>query len=150
MSDNVGISTVEKFDPKNMEVAGRILFLSALELEIHLGEFYPTPPWTTNVSILYWTLGGLIWIDNGKEFYNHHVKSMNTPYSIENEEKSCTVERWNRTMKQIMFKYFIANNTYRYIDVIQDMVDHYNNSKHTSIKMKPVLASIPENESTMM
>jgi hypothetical protein len=46
-----------------------------------------------------------------------------------------------------MFKYFTANNTYRYIDVIQEMIDKYNNSKHRSIKMTPVLASIPENES---
>ena len=50
-------------------------------------------------------------------------------------------------MKNIMFKYFTANNTYRYIDVIQSMVDKYNNTKHTSIKMTPVLASVPENES---
>jgi hypothetical protein len=41
-------------------VAARIFFLSALELEIHLGE--SLPPWTTSVSILYWTLGGLTFI----------------------------------------------------------------------------------------
>ena len=36
--DNVGISTIEKFDPKNMGVAAEILFLSALEVEmIHPG-----------------------------------------------------------------------------------------------------------------
>jgi hypothetical protein len=50
-------------------------------------------------------------------------------------------------MKQLMFKYFTANNTYRYIDVIQDMVGRYNNTVHTSIKMTPILASMPENES---
>jgi hypothetical protein len=56
----------------------------------------------------------LAWSDKGKEFYNQHVKSIATLYSTENEEKSCVVERWNRTMKQIMFKYFTANNIYRY------------------------------------
>ena len=45
-----------------------------------------------------------------------------------------------------MFHFFTANNTYRYIDVLQDMVTHYNNSKHSSIKMTPVQASLPENE----
>ena len=89
----------------------------------------------------------LVWCDKGKEFYNQHVKSVVTIYSTENEKKSCIVERWNRTMKNIMFKYFTANNTYRYIDVIHEMVDKYNNSKHRSIKMTPVLASIPTNES---
>jgi hypothetical protein len=41
MSDNVGDSTVEKFDPINIGVAAGILFLSALELEIHLGGILP-------------------------------------------------------------------------------------------------------------
>ena len=57
LSDNVGVSTIETFDPENMRVAAGISFLSALELKIHLEEILP--PWTTNVSIFYWTLGGL-------------------------------------------------------------------------------------------
>jgi transposase InsO family protein len=89
----------------------------------------------------------LVWSDKGKEFYNKNVESLVTLYSTENEEKSCVVERFNRTLKGIMFKYFTANNTYRYIDVIQEMVDLYNNTKHRSIKMTPVEASNPENES---
>jgi hypothetical protein len=58
MSNNVGDSTVENFDLENMRVATGILFLSALELEINLGG-NSTPLWITNVSTLYWTLGGL-------------------------------------------------------------------------------------------
>jgi hypothetical protein len=42
MSNNVGVGTIEKFDPENMEVVAWILFLSALELEIHLGEILPS------------------------------------------------------------------------------------------------------------
>jgi hypothetical protein len=57
----------------------------------------------------------------------------------------CIVERWNRTMKDRMFKYFTANNTLRYVDVLDDMVTQYNNTKHSSIKMTPVQASNPEN-----
>ena len=45
-----------------------------------------------------------------------------TLYSTENEEKSSVVERWNRTMKNIMWKYFTANNTQKYIDVLPSMV----------------------------
>jgi hypothetical protein len=71
----------------------------------------------------------LVWSDKGNEFYNQHVKSVVSIYSSENEEKSCIVERWNCTMKNVMFKYFTANNIYRYIDVIQEMVDRYNNTK---------------------
>jgi hypothetical protein len=59
-------------------------------------------------------------------------------YSTENEEKSCVVERWNRTNKDRMFKYFTVNNTLRYVDVLNDMVSQYNNTKHSSIKMTPI------------
>jgi hypothetical protein len=53
-----------------------------------------------------------IWSDKGTEFYNMHVKKLVELISTENEEKSCVVERWNRTMKDRMFKYFTANNTF--------------------------------------
>ena len=60
-----------------------------------------------------------LWTDKGKEFYNASVKSLLKKhnillYSTENEEKSSIVERWNRTMKEKMWKYFMANNTHRY------------------------------------
>ena len=91
-----------------------------------------------------------LWVDKGKEFYNQHVKKllnkMNIEmYSTENEEKSSVVERWNRTMKNKMYKYFTANVTRTYIDVLPEMVDKYNNTKHRSIGMTPVEASLPKN-----
>ena len=56
------------------------------------------------------------------------------------------VERWNRTTKEKMFKYFTANNTNKYIYVIDGFVERYNNTRHSSIKMTPVEASKKENE----
>jgi len=41
-------------------------------------------------------------------------------------------------MKEKMFKYFTANNTNKYIDVLEDFVEKYNNTRHSSIKMTPV------------
>jgi len=67
-------------------------------------------------------------------------------YSSENQEKSSVVERWNRTMQEKMFKYFTANNTNKYIDVLDDFVERYNNTGHSSINMTPVEASKKENE----
>jgi hypothetical protein len=76
------------------------------------------------------------------------VKSLGVElYSTENEEKSCVVERWNRTMKEKMFKYFSANSTRRYFDILNELVDRYNNTRHSSIKMTPVAASDKKNES---
>jgi len=49
-------------------------------------------------------------------------------------------------MKEKMFKYFTANNTNKYIDVLDDFVERYSNTRHSSIKMTPVEASKKENE----
>ena len=51
------------------------------------------------------------WVDRGGEFYNKDVQKLVELYSTENEEKSCVIERFNRTIKVQMFKYFSANNT---------------------------------------
>lgn len=92
-----------------------------------------------------------LWTDKGTEFYNKEVKELLQKhdvelYSTENEEKSSVVERWNRTMKEKMFKYFSANSTRTYIDVLSDLVHQYNTTKHRSIKMTPTAASQKENE----
>ena len=45
------------------------------------------------------------------------------------------IERFNRTIKGKMFKYFSANNTRKFVDVLDLLVDQYNNAIHSSIKM---------------
>ena len=92
---------------------------------------------------------GKMWVDKGKEFYNKDVKDLITLYSTQNEEKACVVERWIRTMKEKMSKYFSANSTNIYIDVLPDLIKEYNNTRHSSIKMMPVQASKKENELTV-
>ena len=86
--------------------------------------------------------------DTGNEFYNQQLKKVMAAnnvmlYSTENEENSSIVERWNRTIKNIMWKYFTANNTQKYIDVLPSMVDKYNNTYHRSIKLTPSDARNP-------
>ena len=90
-----------------------------------------------------------MWVDKGKEFYNKDVKELVELYSTENEEKSSVVERWIRTMKEKMWKYFTDKNTNIYIDILPSLVKDYNNTKHSSIKMTPVKASKKENELTV-
>ena len=67
-------------------------------------------------------------------------------YSTENEEKSCVIERFIRTIKEKMLKYFSANNTRKFVDVLDLLVDQYNNTIHSSIKMTPKETSRKENE----
>ena len=80
-----------------------------------------------------------MWVDKGKEFYNKDVKDSIELYSTENEEKSSVVERWIRTMKEKMWKYFSANSTNVYIDALPELV------RHSSIKMTPMNTSKKEN-----
>ena len=87
-----------------------------------------------------------MWVDKGREFYNKRVKELVEIYSTENEEKSSVVERWIRTMKEKMWKYFSTHSTRVYINVLDDLVKEYNNRRHSSIKMTPVQASREENE----
>ena len=82
----------------------------------------------------------------GKEFYNKDVHKLVALYSTENEENSCVIERFNRTIKENMFKYLSANNTRKYVDVLDLLVDQYNNTIHSSIKMSPVEPSRGVNE----
>ena len=89
-----------------------------------------------------------LWTDKGTEFYNQHLKGLLGAYNVmlystENEEKSSVVERWNRTMKNIMWMYFTANITQKYIDVLPSMVVKYNSTYHRSIKMTPLDAHNP-------
>jgi hypothetical protein len=51
------------------------------------------------------------------------------------------VERFDRTIKEKMWRYFTFEGTYKYIDVLQDLVFSYNNSYHRSIKEKPINVS---------
>ena len=90
-----------------------------------------------------------LWTDKGTEFKNKDVKKLIELYSTENEEKSSIVERWIRTMKEKMWKYFTDNNTYNYMSVLPDLLKDYNNTVHSSTKFTPTDASKEENELTI-
>ena len=87
-----------------------------------------------------------MWVDRSCEFYSKVVRKQLELYSTENEEQSCVIERFNRTIKEKMFKYFSANNTRKYVDVLELFVYQYNNTIHSSIKMTPMEAIRKENE----
>ena len=90
-----------------------------------------------------------MWVDKGREFYNKDVKGLIALYSTENEEKASVVERWIRTMKVKMWKYFTDKSTNVYANVLLDLVREYNNARHSSIKMTPIRARKKENELTV-
>ena len=58
-------------------------------------------------------------------------------YSTHNKEKS-VAERFLRTIKNKIYKYMTSISKNVYIDKLDDIVHKYNNTKHRTIKMKPV------------
>ncbi|KAJ1138774.1 hypothetical protein NDU88_005155 [Pleurodeles waltl] len=81
--------------------------------------------------------------DAGKEFLNKHFQKLLDQNAVQHfvthtEVKAAVVERFNRTLKSKMWRYFTANNTYRYVDVLKAFIDVYNATYHRTIKMAPV------------
>ena len=82
-----------------------------------------------------------IWVDKGSEFYNAYFKKWLRDndiviYSTHNEGKSFA-ERFIRTLKSKIYKYMTSISKNVYINKLDDIVDEYNNTYHTTIKMKP-------------
>ena len=89
--------------------------------------------------------------DKGKEFLNKPVQDFLTEnaihhFSSESDQKAAMVERFNRTLKTRMWKYFTAQNTYRYLDALDDLVYGYNHAKHRTIGMAPADVKVEHEE----
>ena len=82
--------------------------------------------------------------NEGMKFLNSTFQSMLKRHDIkfytsENEDiKAAIVERFNRTLKTKMYRYFTAKNTRRFVDVLPDLIHTYNHTYHRSIDMAPV------------
>ena len=59
-------------------------------------------------------------------------------YSTYNEGKSVVAERFIRTLKNKTFKHMTAISKNVYFDVLDNIVDKYNNTVHKTIKMEPI------------
>ena len=74
-----------------------------------------------------------IWVDQGSEIYNNSFKDFLKTnniqmYSTYNEGKSVVAERFIRTLINKIFKHVAAISKNVYFDVLNDIVDKYNNS----------------------
>ena len=80
-----------------------------------------------------------IWVDKSSEFYNASFNDIDiVMYSTHNEGKSAVAERFIRTLKSKISKYMTSISKNVYIDKLDDIVDEYNNTYHTTIKMKSI------------
>lgn len=81
--------------------------------------------------------------DKGTEYTNNTLQRKLREervqfFTSQNEDiKASVAERFNRTLKTKMWRYFTHRNTNRYIDVLQDFVHSYNHSYHRTIGRTP-------------
>ena len=80
--------------------------------------------------------------DSGTEFKNMIFQKFLKQEGVRffttfNNTKASVVERFNRTLKTKMWKYFTHNHTYNYIDVLDQLLHSYNHTYHSSIKRAP-------------
>ena len=59
-------------------------------------------------------------------------------YSTHNEGKSVVAERFIRPLKSKIYKYMTSIPKNVYTNKLDDIVNEYNNTYHTTIKMKPI------------
>ena len=83
-----------------------------------------------------------IWVDKGSEFYDRSVKSWLEKndiemYSAHNEGKSIAAEILIRSLKNEIYKYMTTISKNVYIDKLDDIVNKYNNTYHSTTKTNP-------------
>ena len=80
--------------------------------------------------------------DHGGEFYNTTLKAFLKNkkiihYSTFSETKAAVVERFNRTFKNKLYKFFTHEKTKKYIQVLPEIISSYNKSVHRAHGFAP-------------
>ncbi|KAL7296467.1 hypothetical protein TKK_0010473 [Trichogramma kaykai] len=80
--------------------------------------------------------------DNGKEFYNSTFKQLMKKFKIHHYStfsnmKAAICERFNRTLKEKMWRLFSLNDNYKWVNTLPNLLKEYNNTVHRTIGMKP-------------
>ena len=92
-----------------------------------------------------------LWTDDGGEFYNKYFENTLKQlkiirYTTKSHLKAIMIERFNQTLMNKLSSLFTERGNFRYIDDIHNIVEKYNNTYHSTIKMTPTEASKKENE----
>ena len=89
--------------------------------------------------------------DRGSEFANESFAQLMEEFQIHHyfatsDRKAAVVERSNLTLQRILYKLMVAENSNRWIDMLDRVLKLYHNSRHRTIKMTPMQAEQPENQ----
>ena len=69
-----------------------------------------------------------------KFFKNHNIKIYHTYSNL----KAVIIERFNRSLRELMMKEFVKNNNTVWYNILPELIKKYNNRYHNTIKMKPI------------
>ena len=86
-----------------------------------------------------------LWSDRGTEYYNTFVKQVLRQYGIHhystyNTEKCVIAERFNRTIRSWLEKYFDTNEHTVWYNILDRLEEKYNSTVHRSIGLPPIIA----------
>lgn len=80
--------------------------------------------------------------DQGKEYFNKTIGALMKKYNINlystfSDLKASICERFNKTLKERMWKVFTERGSYEWVSLLPNLIKQYNNSVHSTIKMRP-------------
>jgi hypothetical protein len=92
--------------------------------------------------------------DQGTEWFNSKVQSLLQSYGINHyytysDKKASIVERFNRTLKGEMWKSFSELGSFKWLEILPDLLKKYNNKKHRTIGVRPIDVT-QENENEIL
>ena len=93
--------------------------------------------------------------DQGKEWFNSHIQSLLKHFNINHyythsDKKASIVERFNRTLKGEMWKLFTVQGNFKWLQILPDIIERYNNKVHSTIGLKPVDVNKHNEEQILM
>lgn len=89
--------------------------------------------------------------DRGTEYLNGSVRSTFKKHDVihilaDHRTKASLAERFIRTLKTRLWRYFWATNSTRYVHVLRDFVESYNHTVHSVTRMRPVDVTVYNGE----
>ena len=84
-----------------------------------------------------------IWSDKEPAFFSKEMqqffKDNNVKiYHTNSHLKAVVIERFNRSLRELMMKHFTKNNNTVWYNILPKLIKIYNNRYHSTIKMKPI------------
>ena len=84
-----------------------------------------------------------IWTDQESSFFSKEMLKFFEDYNVKiyhtySNLKAVVIERFNRSLRELMMKEFVKNNNTVYYNILPELIKKYNNRFHHTVKMRPI------------